>query len=145
MQPAGLVGCIKCGGSRHPFCHVRANPSLNIFLGSGTSSGNVPLMWPYCPIVWPPRHDNGLLGHEYYTWHRGLIQILIPHIKHYAPFFSIGHGGPYSKPCNWILEVPIVCHHTLALLIATCQPFNLLKLTSCFYQFLNTYSIYLNN
>ena len=26
MQLRGLVGCIKCGGSHHPFSHVRANP-----------------------------------------------------------------------------------------------------------------------
>ena len=26
MRSRGLVGCIKCGGSYHPFSYVRANP-----------------------------------------------------------------------------------------------------------------------
>ena len=73
------------------------------------------------------------------------FKLLVQNIKHYVPIFSVDHGGPYSKPCNWILEVPIVGHHTLALLITTCQPFNLLKFTSCFFRFTNTYSIYLKN
>ena len=50
------------------------------------------------------------------------FKLLVQNIKHYVPIFSVDHGGPYSKPCNRILEVPIVCHHTLALLIATCLP-----------------------
>ena len=33
------------------------SPSLKLFLHSKTSSGNVPLMWP-------PQHDNGLLGQD---------------------------------------------------------------------------------
>ena len=73
------------------------------------------------------------------------FKLLVQNLKRYIPIFFVGNGGPYSKPSNWKLEVPIVCHHTLALLIATCQPFILLKLTSCFFQFPNTYSIYLNN
>ena len=29
------------------------------------------------------------------------IKLLVQNIKHYIPIFSVGHGGPYSKPCNW--------------------------------------------
>ena len=59
---------------------LRLTPSLKLFLNSRTSSDNVPLTWPYCPSVWPPRHDNGLLGHGYDTWHRYLIWILVAHV-----------------------------------------------------------------
>ena len=48
-------------------------PSSKLFLNNGTSSGNVPLTWPYYPSVWPPQHDNGLLDHGYNTWHRYFI------------------------------------------------------------------------
>ena len=54
-------------------------PSPKLFLNSKTSSSNVPLAWPYYLSVWPPQHDNGLLGHGYDTWHRYLIRILVPH------------------------------------------------------------------
>ena len=36
----------------------RLTPFLRLFLYSMTSFGNVPLTWPYCSKVWPPRHDN---------------------------------------------------------------------------------------
>ena len=48
-------------------------PSLKHFLYRMTSSGNVPLTWPYCPSMWPPRHNNGLFSHGYDTWHRYFI------------------------------------------------------------------------
>ena len=48
-------------------------PSPKLFLNRWTSSGNVPLIWPYCLSVWPPRHDNGLLHHGYDMWHRYFI------------------------------------------------------------------------
>ena len=64
---------LNVGGSHHPFSHVSANPSPKLFLNSRTSSGNVSLTWPYCPSMWPPQHDNGLLDHSYDTWHRYLI------------------------------------------------------------------------
>ena len=63
------MGCIKCGGSHHPFSHVKA-PSLKFFLYGMTSSGNVSLTWPYCLSIWPPQPDNGLLCHGYDTWHK---------------------------------------------------------------------------
>ena len=44
-----------------------------LFLYRMTSSGNVPLTWPYCPRVWPPQHDDGPLGHGYDTWCNYLI------------------------------------------------------------------------
>ena len=40
----------------------RLTPSLKLFIYNLTSFGNVPLTWPYCLSVWPPRHNNGLLS-----------------------------------------------------------------------------------
>ena len=48
-------------------------PSLKFFFYSITSSNNVPLTWPYCPSMWPPQCNNGLLGHGYDTWYKYLI------------------------------------------------------------------------
>ena len=55
-------------------------PFPKFFLYSITSFGNMPLTWPYCPSVWPPRHDGGLLSHGYYTWRKYLFKFLYPTI-----------------------------------------------------------------
>ena len=54
-------------------------PSSKLFLNNRTSSGSMPLTRPYCPSVWPPRHDNRLLGHGYDMGHRYFIWILALH------------------------------------------------------------------
>ena len=56
-----------------PSVMSRLAPSPKLFPYSMTSSGNVPLTWPYCSSVWPYRHDNGLLSHGYDTWCKYLI------------------------------------------------------------------------
>ena len=48
-------------------------PSLKLFLYSMTSSGNMLLTWPFCPSMWPPRHNNDPLDHGYNTWCKYLI------------------------------------------------------------------------
>ena len=63
---------LNVGAATIPSVMSGLTPSSKLFLHCMTSFGNVPLTWPYCQSVWP-RHDNGLLGHGYDTWHRYLI------------------------------------------------------------------------
>ena len=63
-------GALNVGAATIPPVMSGLTPSPNLFLNSKTSSGNVPLTWPYCPSVWPPWHDNGLPSHGYDTWHK---------------------------------------------------------------------------
>ena len=58
---------LNAGAATIPPVMSGLTPSLKLFLNSKTSSSNVPLTWPYCPSVWPPRHINGLLSHGYDT------------------------------------------------------------------------------
>ena len=85
MRPGGLVGCIECGGSYHPFSHVKANPPL----WSSSSIVWPPLVmchWrdhgsplrPYCLRVWPPQNCIGPVNLRYDTWPYYLIKFLYP-------------------------------------------------------------------
>ena len=91
MRSGGLVGCIKCGGSYHPFSHVRANHLFEAPpLQCGPASCNVPLTWPwpassalppecmdFLELYWPPRP---------WEWHVAWLNLCTPHILFYFIF-----------------------------------------------------------
>ena len=72
------MGCIKCGGSFHPFNQIRVIPLPEAPFPSRTPSGNVPMMWPSYPRVWPPQNCIGLLDPRNNTWQCYFTKFLFP-------------------------------------------------------------------
>ena len=52
--------------------------SPKLIFHNRTTSSNVPMTWPSCLRVWPPRNCTGLLGPKYDTWWCYFIKFLFP-------------------------------------------------------------------